>query len=372
MTPRLEARPTAIDGQSRRSVLTAIVVGACLLLSRGASAAGQDAKGPGFVKVIGAVPECGLLNQPMGIAISPVEPHDIYVIDAGNARIQAFRNVGRPSIGCWGSRGEAGHQFWRPRDLAFSPKGDFIYVVDSGAGIIKQFQPEKICFNSNDPGCRNLPSLSWGGIGSGPGTFQEASGVAVDSRGLVYVADAGRSDVQVFDENGTPVKDRVIGGPGNKRDDLRRPRDLDVGPEGKIWVADTGNDRIAIFDRKGEYLKSLNNGVDGFWNPSGISVAPSGAFIVRDFDPSYRTPRLWLFNAEGRRTGGPIALDGRDEDSIYYQQGVDFMPDGTAVLAAGHSWTGARAVLRTARSGHRRSLAGGLRPGQPTRSGAGC
>jgi len=48
---------------------------------------------------------------------------------------------------------------------------------------------------------------SWGGKGSGPGQFQVAHGAAIDAKGLLWVADRENQRIQVFDQNGTFVRE---------------------------------------------------------------------------------------------------------------------------------------------------------------------
>jgi len=52
--------------------------------------------------------------------------------------------------------------------------------------------------------------MSWGTPGDGPGQFNTPHSIAVDAKGLVYVADRGNGRIQVFDGNGTFVRQIVI------------------------------------------------------------------------------------------------------------------------------------------------------------------
>ena len=42
----------------------------------------------------------------------------------------------------------------------------------------------------------------WGSTGSEPGQFKGLKAIAIDAKGLVYVADAGNKRIQVFDGDG--------------------------------------------------------------------------------------------------------------------------------------------------------------------------
>jgi hypothetical protein len=52
--------------------------------------------------------------------------------------------------------------------------------------------------------------MSWGTPGDGPGQFNTPHSIAVDAKGLVYVADRGNGRIQVFDGSGHFVRQIVI------------------------------------------------------------------------------------------------------------------------------------------------------------------
>lgn len=290
--------------------------------------AAAQGEGPRFLRFVGRPPQVGMLNTPMGVAVSPGEDRFIFVVDAGNARVQVFRPSAPPVVGHWGRRGNGEGEFWHPSDVAVSPDGQFVYVVDSGLRMIKRFDIEALCYGS--PVC--VPrALQWGGRGRGPGSFQEPTGLAVDRRGNVYVVDRAASEVQVFDRGGSYLQ--TIAGPGNDRGSLLQPTDLDIGPDDRLWVADTLNDRIAWFTAEGKPDGVFAGPVgQGFFNPTGVAVAPDGSFVVRDFDPSFSQPRLWRFGP-GRQLLDQRVLDGTDFGSPKRFQGAAFLPEGSLVFA---------------------------------------
>ncbi len=86
--------------------------------------------------------------------------------------------------------GSAGESFQRPADVAWDAAGN-IYVADGygNARIAK--------YDADGRWIRN-----WGSRGSDSGQFDSVRGIAVDARGLVYVADHGNRRIQVFDADG--------------------------------------------------------------------------------------------------------------------------------------------------------------------------
>lgn len=127
--------------------------------------------------------------------------------------------------------------------------------------------------------------------------FEDAQALAVDPRGRLYVADAGRDVVEILSSEGERLN--VIGGSGTRVGDFDLPSDVDPTNGQLLLVADTYNGRIQRFSEEGQYLESL---------------------------PIGRTDRAggegWGF--EQRREGDPVRGDGRpvavardDDESIF-------------------------------------------------------
>lgn len=299
----------------------------------------EAAKGPAFVRIIEAVAQGGQLNLPMGVAATP-DGNRIFVVDTGNARIQVFQPSTEPYLGWWGRRGENYGQFWQPRDVAVSPDGRYVYVVDAGRSVVLQYRlDEKFCVKAH---CENKPFQEWGGPGKGPGLFLNPIGLSVDSRGNVYVADEGASDIEIFTPDGSQWLG-TLGGPGSDPDKLNHPRDVAIGPDDDVWVADTNRNRLVVFGRDGKLkrqLSSLGSRVEDKLNkPSGIAVSLDGRFIIRDFEPSYTSPRLWRSGADGKLLGPAMGLAGVDPRLQLHLQGATFLPSGDAVLSNPYAGT---------------------------------
>lgn len=127
--------------------------------------------------------------------------------------------------------------------------------------------------------------------------YDDAQALAVDPRGRLYVADAGRDVVEILDAEGEPRD--VIGGSGTRAGEFDVPSDVDPTNGQLLLVADTYNGRLQRFSEEGQYLESL----------------PIGR-------PDRRAGDGWGF--ENRREGDPVRGDGRpiavardDDESIF-------------------------------------------------------
>lgn len=279
---------------------------------------------PGFVRAIGSAASLGALNDPMGVAYAPGEDPLLYVVDTGNARVQAFRPSGEV-VGMWGRRGNALGQFWLPTDVAATHDGLHVYVVDRRHRVVMKFAPDRRCLEDARESCF---VRSWGGHGFGPGLFQEPMGIAVDRSGRVYVADWGAHVVQVFDSDGSPV--RTIGKPGQGNGELFRPSDVAIAPDGNVWVADRDNDRMSIFTPEGAEAGVFKAG-SSLHYPTGISFNSSGDFVIMDYEKGYELTRVRFFSAD-RKLLHEQTLGGDGRTTAHGFQGVAMLPDGRAIL----------------------------------------
>jgi hypothetical protein len=145
-----------------------------------------------------------------------VDPDDnIWVADKGSDMVIKFNPAGRVAM-VFGRKQEAsdedtaplGHvhpplapvdgMFRQVTDMAFDAAGN-TYISD---GYINS-RVAKVDHDGNWV-------KSWGEPGSGPGQFHTPHSIAVDAQGLVYVADRGNRRIQVFDGEGTFLRQITI------------------------------------------------------------------------------------------------------------------------------------------------------------------
>ena len=102
---------------------------------------------------------------------------------------------GRGPAGPAGS-GVPGDNFNRTAGVAWDAQGN-IYVADGLASGVGNARVAKF-----DKDAHFIKS--WGYRGTEPGQFNAVRGIAIDAKGLVYVADGGNKRIQVFDADGNP------------------------------------------------------------------------------------------------------------------------------------------------------------------------
>jgi mucin-19 len=242
----------------------------------------------------------GLLNSPKGISLSG---SNIYVADTGNNRIRmvvpgvttttflpaTVTTLAGSTQGFSNGQGTAA-QFFFPYGVAVDSAG-IVYVSDTQNHRIR-----KIDINSN------VTTLagSTQGSANGQGTaaqFYQPTYVAVDSAGIIYVADQGNSLIRKIDINSN-VTTLAGSGPGAAIDAqgssarFYNPFGVAVDSAGIVYVTDYENLRIRKIDRNSN-VTTLAGGVsrgtiDGqgtaaqFNNPSGIAVNSAGIIYIVD------------------------------------------------------------------------------------------
>lgn len=85
--------------------------------------------------------------------------------------------------------------------------------------------------------------------------FQEARALAADPKGRLYVADAGRDVIQIFNREGQ--EKAALGQAGTRASEFDSPVDLDPTNGLTLVVADAGNGRIQRFSSELQYLEAM-------------------------------------------------------------------------------------------------------------------
>ncbi len=185
----------------------------------------------------------GQLNRPHALAIGANGL--LYVADTNNHRVAVFDPEGKlvNSFGMYGLAPQP-NVFNEPWGLAVAPDGT-VYVADTWNHRIVAYSPEGERLREwGVEGANQLGNLYgfWG-----------PRAVAVDTEGLVYVADTGNKRIMVYNSEGVFI--RQIGSGGALGGQLDEPVGLAFGTDGKLYVADTWNQRIQVFTPEGIFVR---------------------------------------------------------------------------------------------------------------------
>ncbi len=200
----------------------------------------------------------GQFSNPTGIAISGT---NVYVADHGNSRVQVFDTNGGFS---------ASWPITSPTGIALDSAGNFyitddinimVYKCDSSGGLVTQ----------------------WGGMGVDDGKFVGLGDVAINTAGEVFVIDTyiGSSRIQKFTNTGSFLAKFGSYGTDNGQFDATG---LAIDRGGNIYVADggiyLGNNRIQQFSSDHAYLSTITGTLtSNFTNPRGVAVTGDGKTV---------------------------------------------------------------------------------------------
>ena len=257
--------------------------------------------------------------------------------------------------GKWGTRGYGPGQFELPTNVAVSPGGGRVYVVDSVVdyrrSTVQYFTSRGSYLGQLDNreftiahGVGVAPNgnvyvTEWddlgrpfyhrvlyftptgsllgrfGDYGHGNGNFFGPEGIALARNANVYVADAGNDRVQYFTPSG-----RFLGKWGRRGSgdgDFKDPVAVAFSPNGaRVYVADFFNDRVQCFTRAGTFLGkwgSRGTGNGQFRGPNGLAVTPDGTVFVSDNNNDrvqYFTPNGSFLGKWGTPGSGNGQFDG--------------------------------------------------------------
>ncbi len=179
----------------------------------------------------------------------------------------------------WGSYGGP----TEPGGVAVDSSGN-LYIADA-----KNYAVVKLAKNGSFIG-------SWGSYGSGPGQFKNPEGIALDPSGNIYVSDSINDDIQKFTDTGHFVTSWDT---WNKTSVLKSPLGVSVNGTGFVYVVDGGDQRVQIYRNNGTYVGSF--GGPGttpgkFSGPYGIAISSSYVYVS---DNSLQSGNITEFTKTG-------------------------------------------------------------------------
>ena len=143
--------------------------------------------------------------------------------------------------------------------------GDYVYVTDTAAGSLYEFDDTGHYINS------------WTGL-SNP------LGMALGPNGDLFIADSGNNRV---------LEVTLSGGIVDEWDGFNSPQAVTLTLDGRLFVADTGNNRVVVLRSHvvSQVIGRFGTGVGEFNGPVGLAVDYGGNLYVADFD-NHRVERF--------------------------------------------------------------------------------
>lgn len=233
----------------RLPVIGVLLVVSVMLSPHSVFAVGDEAM---FLKA-----SSGKFDHPHDLTLGPNSEY-LYVADLGNHVIKVLNPFSLKTLGEIG-KGE----LTAPHDVAFDRRGRLL-VADSGNDRIAIYKVNGVK--------ATYEGELRGGLGS-------PEGVTSDSRGVIYVTNAGLHNVLAF-KNGKKIDALGSHGPGARR--FVRPHDIEFSHHGQLYVGDPGNNRIQILSPSLDVVGTFRGDGADFHEPKYLAVDESDWLYVAD------------------------------------------------------------------------------------------
>ncbi len=235
------------------------------------------------------------LQQPYGLALDA--KGNLYIADAGNHCIRKVDTFGKISTfagvgGMAGYTGDGGTATFATLDSPYAvavDKYNNVIIADYGNNVIRMVDSTRMIQTIAGNGVSGISAGAHGYTGdNGPAlsaTLNNPKGVAVDTIGNVFIADADNNVIRKVDWSGiitTVVGDGTQGYGGDLGysigANLHNPYGLAVDNRGSIFIADANNQRVRISFNVNLGVNNLTNNKvpEIFPNPFTGSITING------------------------------------------------------------------------------------------------
>jgi len=209
----------------------------------------------------------GILNNPKGINTD--SSGNILVADTYNKRVQIFSSNGT-FINLITSQASNPAPTQIAASVASDSSGN-IYVADNDR--IEKF---------------TLSGQTYSFVSQiGLGRFASIDKILIDHQNNILVSDQSNNTILKFDTNGNFISQFGTAGTGNSQ--FNAPMGMALDSKGNLYVADSNNSRLQIFSPSGnsyQYLSEISgfdlNGVQTIVSPIAVSIDPSDNIYILD------------------------------------------------------------------------------------------
>lgn len=331
---------------------------------------------PGTAKpIVDAAGTLGGLVLPIGLAVDAEDR--IYILDAAAGLVKRFDPCKQAFevVPCIGGPGGEPRQVRDPRGLATSCQND-LYIVDAGNRRIQVFAlkglplraiwgPLRVIRDGTrirvERARTTRPAPDPNGVCSPDPIFPEGTwqpwDIALTCEGRAYVSDYANGLIHLFDARG---KWRAaFNGESPDAPPLTKPTRIAIDKAGRVYVLQEGKDFVTVLDANGQYLKQIAgpDEVKGEFCPIAIAVDRDGNLCLGE--RFSRRVHMYCMDGGGAHAyagecrtfdglcvalafdsaGNPLVADAQGKQVFCLQAKAAYVPEGQYVSEALDSLT---------------------------------
>lgn len=133
-----------------------------------------------------------------------------------------------------------------PAGMAIDNENRFLYVADAGRDQVMVYDADKLNL------LRTIGTAGKKHTLTEAGQFSAPTNVALDADNNLYVTDMFNNRVEVFDADGNFI--RAWGKSGDRPGYFTRPKGIAIDADGHVWVADGQLDILQVYTQDGQFL----------------------------------------------------------------------------------------------------------------------
>jgi trimeric autotransporter adhesin len=281
------------------------------------------------------------LNSPVGLAVDAAG--NVYIADSLNNRIRIVTKdgiintfAGNGTIGYVNAVGDGGPanqaQLQLPAGVAVDSKGN-VYIADTGDNLIREVTTDG---NIATIAGNGYPSFSGDTALANQSSLNHPQDVAVDSSGNVYIADTLNAAIRKITSDGkinTVAGSASIGYKGDggaaTSAGLIEPYALAVDGSGNIFIAEPEDGRIRQVDGKANINTIAGNGTLGFGGDG--SAATNAMFYLPTGVAVDSSGNVYIADSQNNRVR---KLSGSTVSTVAGNGGLSYSGDGGAATKA--------------------------------------
>jgi sugar lactone lactonase YvrE len=256
----------------------------------------------------------GSLNRPAGVSAAGGK---VYVSNTGANVLAALANGATTavagSLSAFGEHGDGGQAasatLYRPGGTAADAKGD-VFIADSGDNVVREVTAAGVIRRIAGTGTAGLGVAGPAGFPATLSSLDRPQAVAVNAQGVVFIADTYNNRVVKVTPQGQVTAVAGDGKAGYSGDgrlaafaELNEPTGVAVDAKGDLYIADSANNVVRLVDAKTGIITTVagdfaadkaSDGLGGFSgdggpatsaqlnDPQGVAVDGAGDLFIAD------------------------------------------------------------------------------------------